>query len=208
MDMTVFKGWQECAKFFQKLLWVYRSKTRGSLVWLPTQGCLPLVIPGRGSVGMWAGMLFFHPESPPHPVARSPPPAPHTGLGHLLIFSNPRVGNQFLSCSIFFNVYLFCERECAHTQVSEGQQERERESQAGSALSAWSPTWGSNPRTVRSWPEPKSRAGRFTDWAPQAALSCVLLIFTSSWTKLWVFSPGWKSFEFFGNQSRSIGPFF
>ena len=36
--------------------------------------------------------------------------------------------------------------------------EGERESQAGSALSAWSPMQGSNPRTVRSWPELKSEA--------------------------------------------------
>ena len=34
----------------------------------------------------------------------------------------------------------------------------ERESQAGSALSVWSPMQGSNSRTMRSRPEPKSDA--------------------------------------------------
>ena len=49
----------------------------------------------------------------------------------------------------------------------EGQREweRERESQAGSALSAQSPTRGSISWTMRSWPEPKPRVGRLTDGA-------------------------------------------
>ena len=54
------------------------------------------------------------------------------------------------------------------------QREGERESQAGSALSALSPMWGSNPRTVRSWPEPKSRARRLTDRATQAPQFLIL----------------------------------
>ena len=52
----------------------------------------------------------------------------------------------------FFKVYLsLTDRE------SKGGAEREgdRESQAGSTLSGWSPIWGSNPPTMRSWPEPK-----------------------------------------------------
>ena len=45
--------------------------------------------------------------------------------------------------------------------MGEGQRERERETQKqkatlGSELSAQSQMWGLNPRTVRSWPEPKS----------------------------------------------------
>ena len=46
------------------------------------------------------------------------------------------------------------------------ERERQRESQAGSTMSAWNPMWGSNSRTTRSWPEPKSRC--LTDWATQA----------------------------------------
>ena len=45
-----------------------------------------------------------------------------------------------------------------HVQAGEGQRERETQNlkQApGSELSAQSPTWGSNSRTVRSGPEPK-----------------------------------------------------
>ena len=53
----------------------------------------------------------------------------------------------------FFNVYLFLrEREREHGQ---GEEQRERETQnpkraPDSELSAQSPTWGSNPQTMRS----------------------------------------------------------
>ena len=73
--------------------------------------------------------------------------------------------NLDLKCCLtffFFNVYLFRERE------------EVRESQAGYALSAQSPMWGSIPQTVRSWPEPKSKVGCLTDWATQAPLSFYL----------------------------------
>ena len=47
----------------------------------------------------------------------------------------------------FFKVYLFILKE----RAGEGQREgHKRESQAGSMLSAWSPTWGLNLWTVRS----------------------------------------------------------
>ena len=42
------------------------------------------------------------------------------------------------------------EREREQAGAGEEQRERERESQAGSALSAKSPRWGSNQPTVRS----------------------------------------------------------
>ena len=42
--------------------------------------------------------------------------------------------------------------------MGEGQKERETESKAGSRLSAQSLMRGSNPQTVRTWPEPKSVA--------------------------------------------------
>ena len=60
----------------------------------------------------------------------------------------------------FFNVYLFL-RQRESAWAGEGQRERETQNpkQApGSELSAQSPTRGSNSRTVRSWPEPKSAA--------------------------------------------------
>ena len=47
---------------------------------------------------------------------------------------------------IYLGLFIYFERETA----GEGQRERERESQAGSVLSAWSPMQGSNPQTVRS----------------------------------------------------------
>ena len=54
----------------------------------------------------------------------------------------------------FFKVYLFIfERERESTQPGEGQ----RESQAGSALSAWSSMRNSVPQTMNSWSEQKSR---------------------------------------------------
>ena len=46
-----------------------------------------------------------------------------------------------------FQVYFFILRETETAQVGEGQREGEAENpQAGSATSAWSPMWGSNPR--------------------------------------------------------------
>ena len=66
----------------------------------------------------------------------------------------------FLFKECLFLCYLFLrERECVWT----GKEQRERESQnlkqaPGSEPSAQSRTRGSNSRTVRSWPEPKSDA--------------------------------------------------
>ena len=54
-------------------------------------------------------------------------------------------------------MFLFLrERECARAQVGEGQRERETQNPKeapGSELSTRSLTRGSNPQTVRSWPE-------------------------------------------------------
>ena len=79
------------------------------------------------------------------------------------------------SLKLFFNVYLFIvDREIDRGQAGEGQRERETESQAGSVPSAQSPMGGSSPQTVRSWPEPKPRVGRLTDWATQGPPSFLL----------------------------------
>ena len=64
-------------------------------------------------------------------------------------------------------------RETEREKEVEGQ--RERKSQAGFTLSVQSPTRGSNPWTVRSWPEPKSRVRHLTDWATQAPQLGLLL---------------------------------
>ena len=59
----------------------------------------------------------------------------------------------------FLNIYLFL-RENAHKQGKGGEREREgeRESKAGSVLTAESLMWGLNPQTTKSWPELKSDA--------------------------------------------------
>ena len=64
----------------------------------------------------------------------------------------------------FFYVNLF-----ARESVSGGGTEREgeREFQAGSRLSAQSPTLGLSPQTMRSWPEQKSRVRHLINWAMQ-----------------------------------------
>ena len=58
-------------------------------------------------------------------------------------------------------VFILRDRECEWGKGREGG--RQRESQAGSKLLVQSPVWDSNPRTVRSSPELKSRVGRLTD---------------------------------------------
>ena len=67
--------------------------------------------------------------------------------------------NRTLLFFFFLNVYFISEgeRERARQSTSRGGAEREgdTESEAGSRLSAQSPTRGSNPHTVRSWPELK-----------------------------------------------------
>ena len=71
--------------------------------------------------------------------------------------------------SLLMFIYLFLrqrDRECA----GEGQRERETQNMKrapGSGLLAQSPMRGSYPWTVRSWPEPKPRVGRWTNWATQ-----------------------------------------
>ena len=75
----------------------------------------------------------------------------------------------FLQCNfIFFNVYLFIylliyfERE-GQDSLFETIREGEKDSQVGFVLSAQNPMWDWIPRTVRSWPEPKSRVRHLTD---------------------------------------------
>ena len=76
-----------------------------------------------------------------------------------------------------FNVYLFLrDREWA------GEEQRERETQnpkqvPGSELSAQSPSWGSNPQTVRSWPEPKSDLNRLSHPGAPNLFVCLFIIF-------------------------------
>ena len=61
---------------------------------------------------------------------------------------------------------------------AERERGRERESQAGSGVSAQSLVRGSIPWTLRSWAEQESRVGRLTTWAPQAPLNIMFIILT------------------------------
>ena len=75
---------------------------------------------------------------------------------------SPRVFSWSLcieDCFSFFNVYLFLKERERVCELESGR-EADTESEAGSSskLSAQSPTRGSNPRTTRSRPEPKSEA--------------------------------------------------
>ena len=75
----------------------------------------------------------------------------------------------FLSFFFFFLMFIHFwdrEREREHARVGEG---RDNPKQA-LCLSVQSLTWAWNPRTMRSWPEPKSRVSHSTDWATQAPL--------------------------------------
>ena len=76
-------------------------------------------------------------------------------------------------------IYLFWERVCMCVRMltyvcecdwgRDREREGEGESQAVSELSVQSPTWSLNSRTLRSWPELKSRVEHLTDWTTQAA---------------------------------------
>ena len=83
----------------------------------------------------------------------------------------------------FFGVFILREREreSTCTWAGEGQRKKERESQAGSSLIAWSLKWGSISQTVRSWLELKSRVGRLTDWPTHVSLN----VFLTKWIKEW-----------------------
>ena len=75
----------------------------------------------------------------------------------------------FILFLIFFLHLFIFERQRETAWAGEGQREEETQNQKQapvSKLSAQSPMRGSNPWTVRSWPEPKSEA--LTDWATQA----------------------------------------
>ena len=87
-----------------------------------------------------------------------------------LEFWDGRVNSGFYIWEqILFKVFIFKRegtRVCMWGRGREWGSERE-ESQADSALSAQSLTWGSIPQTERSWPELKSRVRHSTDWATQ-----------------------------------------
>ena len=65
-------------------------------------------------------------------------------------FSHP-VSFDWRHITIYhFFKFIYFERERQHEQGRGRERKGPRESQAGSLLSAWSTTWGSNPPTVRS----------------------------------------------------------
>ena len=67
---------------------------------------------------------------------------------------------DFLKCRLFYFLMFILLFLRESVRVQEGQREREgdRGSEARSGLTAASLTWGSNPQTARSSPEPKSDA--------------------------------------------------
>ena len=69
-------------------------------------------------------------------------------------------------------IYVF-QRERERENKLGAEREGDRESQAGSMPSVQSPMQGSNPQTMRSWPELKSRVRGLTHWATQVPLLMV-----------------------------------
>ena len=80
-----------------------------------------------------------------------------------------KINRELFSNFLFLKkdyIYLF-ERESERERAWAGwRAEGERESQADSVPST-EPNAGLHLTTLRSWPEPKSRVGRLTDWATQ-----------------------------------------
>ena len=68
---------------------------------------------------------------------------------------------------IFLIFIYFCEKE---RQTASGGGKQNLKQAPGSELLAQSPMQGSNPRTVRWWPEPNSDG--LIDWATQALQQC------------------------------------
>ena len=85
-----------------------------------------------------------------------------------------------LSLFCFFSkvyFYLFWERDREHT----GKGQREKEPQAGSALSAQGPMWGSILQTVGSWPEPKPEVQTLNHLShPGSPLGCLFVLWMIS----------------------------
>ena len=107
----------------------------------------------------WNGELFF-PLCPAEMACAS---------SHSLANLERMVNDHFLK------IYLFILRDRANRGGAE--REEDRGSPAGSVLSVQSLMWGLNSWTMRSWPEPKSRVGRSTNWATQAPQSMIILIY-------------------------------
>ena len=93
------------------------------------------------------------------------------GGGVLRVILHSEENHTLISFFFFKFIYLFWERERARKFESRGEAKREaegeRESQAGFAPPVHSPTRGANSRTARSFPEPKSRVRRLTEWTTQ-----------------------------------------
>ena len=75
----------------------------------------------------------------------------------------------FLRKSVFFLMFIYFLWQREHKQ-RRAEKEGDRESQAGFAMLVQSLMQGSNPQTLRSWLEPKSRVRCLTHWATQLPL--------------------------------------
>ena len=119
-----------------------------------------------GSVG-WVSNSWFQLRSWSQGCGIEPRIRQCTECGACLRFS-PSLSlsqiNFFKICLLkFFNVYLSERPRKTECEQRKGRKRgrhriRSRLQAPGSKLSAQSPTWGSNPQTVRSWPELKSNA--------------------------------------------------
>ena len=89
------------------------------------------------------------------------------------LFIVPDFNGKSISVYFFFK-FIYFERQRERESAGASRGEAGRESQAVFTLSAQSPMQGSNSRTMRSWPEPKSRVRCLTDWATQAP--CVFTV--------------------------------
>ena len=94
---------------------------------------------------------FHYPTSPPQTNVR----------GNTFHLQVSRMCMPSISVIILFFFKFIC---------FEGGRGREKGRENHSVLSAWSLMWGLIPQTVRSGPEPKSRAGCSTDGATQVLL--------------------------------------
>ena len=91
------------------------------------------------------------------------------------------------------------ERESKQGRGTERGRERKNPKQAPHCLSAQSMMWGLNSRTVRSWPELKSRVGHLTNCANQVP-----------WTRTFIisFHTGYKNTECWASSPQSLIWFF
>ena len=84
---------------------------------------------------------------------------------------------------ILKNTFIYFEKMHACTSRVGAAETGKRENPKQAPRCQQSPTWGSIPWTVRSWPEPKPRARHLADWATQAPLQSFVSKLKTQWLK-------------------------